>query len=146
MPKLGPVAPIPPPVDPFKQQGTPGLGVVTTNEVTAAPEKTPKLGVVYQRPSQVVDVTPVVPETIGVVNPVVAPPPPTPPWLRPSPLGRVLDDTPVYPPVAAPPKPALGTIVDRAITPPAPIDDSMDPPVPIASQPVVVSPLEPKDE
>lgn len=145
MAKLGPVAPVPPPIDPFKQQGAPGLGVVTTNEVTAAPERAPKLGVVYQRPSQVVDVPVATPETLGIVNPAVAPPPPTPPWLRPSPLGVVADETPVYPPVALPPKPALGTIVDRAITPPAPVDDSMDPPPPVASQPVVVDPFEPKE-
>ena len=142
MGKLSPVPPAPEPVDPFKQQGPPPLGVVTSSEVSAVPEKAPKIGVVYQRPSQVVSVAPEVQVPIGVVRPAVAPPPPTPPWLRPSPLGAVQDETPVYPPVAPAVPPPLGTIEDKSITPPPPVDDSLEPPPPVATQPVIVDPFQ----
>lgn len=139
-PKLGPVPPTPEPVDPFKKQGPPPLGVVTTSEVSAVPEKGPKIGVVHQRPSQVVSVMPAVPEGLGTVAPAMGPTPPPPPG--PAPLGKLTDETPVYPPAQPAAKPALGTIVDLAITPPPPQDDSLEPPAPAATQPVVIDPFE----
>lgn len=139
MAKLGPVAPVPEPVDPFRKQGPAPLGVVTTSEVSAVPEKGPKIGVVYQRPSQVVSVAPPIPEGLGMVNPAIGPTPAPPPG--PAPLGKMTDETPIYPPVAPMPKPPLGMIEEKAITPPAPVDDSMDPPAPVATQPVVVDPF-----
>lgn len=143
MPKLGPVTPGPAPVDPFKG-GTPApIGVVSVNQVSAVQPAAPKLGAVPNKGTKVFSVQPEAQVPIGVVRPAVAPPPPPP--AGPAPLGAITDETPVYPPVAPPVKPQLGTIVDQSITPPQPVDDSIEPAPPITSQPVVVDPLAPKE-
>ena len=113
MPRLGPVPPAPPPIDPFKNAAPAPLGVVPSAQVSAVQIAAPKIGVANLRPSQVVSVAPEAQVPIGVVRPAIAAPPPPP--AAPAPLGTVQDETPVYPPVAQAPKPSLGTIVDLSI-------------------------------
>lgn len=147
MAKLGPVPPPPAPIDPFKNQAPPSIGVVPTSEVTvqAAQPAQPKLGVVNKRPVVVVNVPP--PDTsvpIGPIAPAVTPAPA--PVPAPPPVGVVQDTTPVYPPPPPEKKPELGTIRDIAFTPPQPPpEETVGEPPPMVSQPVVIDPFK-KDE
>lgn len=144
MPKLGVVRPESAPIDPFKNQAPPTLGVVPSAQVTVpAPQEAPKIGVLNKRPSQVVSVAPPPPETIGMVAPAYTPPPA--PVGGPPPVGVAADQAPVYPPPAPPVKPNLGTVVDLSVTPPAPLADETIGVQPAASQPVVVDPFK-RDE
>lgn len=147
MAKLGPVPAAPAPIDPFKNQAPPLVGVVPTNEVTAPAQQVaqPKLGVVTKRPSVVVNVpAPDQAVQLGPVAPAVNPAPAAP--AAPVPVGVVKDQTPVYPPPAPEKKPDLGTIRDISITPPKqPDDEIIGGPPPAVSQPVIVDPWK-KDE
>lgn len=145
MAKLGPVPPPPAPIDPFRGNVAPAIGVVPTSEVTvqATQSSSPKLGVVTKRPTIVVNVPPPeAPVLVGPVAPAITPPP-APPPSAPA-VGIVQDTTPVYPPPPPERKPELGTIVHQAITAPPPPDEEMigaPPPPPAVSQPVVVDPF-----
>lgn len=147
MAKLGPVPPAPAPVDPFKNQAPPSIGVVPTNEVTA-PEMQPaqpKIGVVSKRPTVVISAPP--PPAAAGLGPV-APPINLAPAVSPAPppVGIARDETPVYPPPPPEKKPQLGTIRDISITPPKPPEDEIiGTPPPAVSQPVVIDPFK-KDE
>jgi hypothetical protein len=146
MPKLGVVPQGPDPVDPFKNQAPPGVGVVPTTEVSVSvpAPKSVKLGAVVQRPSQVISVDPKV-ETgppVGVVPPVVSPSAPA-AAAAPKPVGTVTDQTPIYPPPPEPEKPNLGTVKDLSITPLPPPSDEEVPP--LINVPNVVDPFAPKE-
>ena len=143
-PKLGVVPQPQEPVDPFKKQGPPSLGVVDSTQVSAVPEKAPKLGAVRERPSQVVSIQQEAPPQIGVVPPAVSPSAP-PPQAPPVAVGIHTDETPVYPPPPPPQKPALGEVKDFSITPPKAEEDQAEPAPPVATQPIVLDPLEPKE-
>lgn len=144
MPKLGVVPQPADPVDPFKKQGPPPLGVVESTQVSAVPEKAPKLGAVQTRPSQVVSIQPEAPPSIGVVPAAVSPAAP-PLQAPPVQVGVRTDETPVYPPPPPPVKPALGEVKDFSITPVRQEEDPMEPPPPIATQPIILDPLAPKE-
>lgn len=144
MPKLGVVPPKPDPVDPFKKQGPPPLGVVEATKVDAVPEKAPRIGAVRQNSGQVVSVPPPPPPKIGVVPPAVSTNA-EPQYVDDIPVGIHTDTTPVYPPPPPVPKPKLGEVREVAITPPKPQDDLLEPPAPRATQPIVIDPHAPKD-
>jgi hypothetical protein len=141
-PKLGPVPPAPAPLDPFKTQVSPPLGVVVSNEVTARAPQAPTLGVVESTPSKVISVALPAPETIGIISQPITPAPAPPP--APPPVGIVEDKTPVYPPPLPLRAPALGTVVDLSITPRNQAqDETVEPPPAIAVQQKVVDPAAP---
>ena len=146
MAKLGPVPPPPAPVDPFKNQAPPSIGVVPSVEVTApaAEPEQPKIGVVTKRPTVIVNLPPQdLSVQLGPVAPAVTPAPAA-AASQPA-MGVVTDETPVYPPPPPEKKPDLGTIRDISITPPAPPPEETIGEVPLSSQPVVVDPFK-KDE
>jgi hypothetical protein len=146
MPKLGVVPQVPDPVDPFKNQAPPPIGVVPTTEVSvqAPAPKNLKLGAITPKPGPVYSVRPgsaAIPQ-VGVVPPAVSPSTP-PPAAPPQPVGTVVDETPVYPLPAAPEKPNLGTVKDLSITPPPPPSEEEN--QPLISVPNVVDPFAPKE-
>ncbi len=144
MAKLGVVPQPQEPVDPFKKQGPPSLGVVEATQVSAVPEKAPKLGAVRERTGQVVSIQQEPPPKIGVVPPAVSPASPS-PQAPPLEVGIHTDETPVYPPPPPPVKPALGEVKDLSITPPRQEEEPAEPPPPIATQPIILDPLAPKE-
>lgn len=140
MPKLGVVQPESAPIDPFKNQPPPTLGVVPSAQVTVpAPQEAPKIGVLNKRPSQVVSVAPPPEATIGMVAPAYTPEPA--PVEGPPPVGVAKDEAPVYPTPPPLVKPNLGAVVDLSVTPAAPPSDETIGVQPAASQPVVVDPF-----
>ncbi len=146
MPKLGVVPQVPDPVDPFKNQAPPSIGVVPTTEVSvsAPAPKNQKLGAIAPKAGPVYSVQPgsvAVPQ-VGVVPPAISASTPA-PAAPPQPVGTVVDETPVYPPAAMPEKPNLGTVQDLSITPPPP--PSEEEIQPLISVPNVIDPFAPKE-
>lgn len=144
-PKLGVVKQDADPVVAPKLGVPEGVGVVAANEPNRAVER-PPLGVVA--PAEVVVVvTPQQPaSTFGVVHNIVTKSPPPPPG--PKPLG-VMEPEATFPPSYVPPKPKIGAVNEKSITPAvvaANVPEKPGAENPIVQIPRVVSPLEGREE